>query len=431
MTHNSKALAALSPWQMVVGLGLVSLTADMVADGGKALFGPLLGSLGASALIIGLVSGAAEAMSLLLRLVFGPLADKVGNHWGWTIAGYGVTAVCIPLLAVAPFVGSAGLVVASVLILTERAGKALRSPSKTALLAHAAGAVGRGRGFGVHKTLDLIGALSGPLVAAAVLAATDDLWPAFLVLVIPGVVAMALLLWMRIKVPDPAVFDALATSDAPPTGQESTPKPTPSGGVVGAAAVWARSLGQGLPREFFVFALATALTTGGLVSYAIISFHLVSQGLLGLALVPMLFAVAMGAAALAALVNGWWYDNRGIRALVVLPLFVALVPPLTLSGSLALVLAGMVSWGFATGLQDSTIKALVADLVPAARRATAYGVFAAIQGGAALLGGVVVGSLYESSLIMLGVVVALSQVMATILIIAVLRQQRNRLPAKS
>ncbi|NTW41800.1 MAG: MFS transporter, partial [Cellulomonadaceae bacterium] len=147
----------MSPWRMVVGLGFVSLAADMVADGGKSIFGPFLGSLGASALTIGLVMGAAEAVSLILRLVAGPLADRSGNHWSWTITGYGVTAVCIPLLAVAPALGGAGLVVAATLILVERAGKAVRSPSKSALLAHAAGAVGRGRGFAVHKTLDLIG----------------------------------------------------------------------------------------------------------------------------------------------------------------------------------------------------------------------------------------------------------------------------------
>ena len=84
---------------------------------------------------------------------FGPVADRTGRYWTLTIIGYGLTAVCVPLLFLAPRLGSAGLAFAVTLILLERLGKAVRSPSKSALLAHVAGAVGRGRGFGVHKAL--------------------------------------------------------------------------------------------------------------------------------------------------------------------------------------------------------------------------------------------------------------------------------------
>jgi len=400
---------------MVVGLGLVSLTADMVADGGKSLFGPLLGTLGASALVVGLVTGAAEGASLVLRVIAGPLADRAGNHWGWTILGYGMTAVCIPLLAVAPFAGASGLVIAATLIIVERVGKAARSPSKTALLAHAAGAVGRGRGFGVHKALDLVGAFSGPILVAAVLTATSQLWAAFLALAVPGALTMALLLWMRRRVPDPSIYDpAPNDADEPPDAETIRPP------------WWTQALGRDLPGEFFVYAAAAGLTTGGLVSYGIISFHLTQAGIVALPLIPVVFAAGMVAAAIAALANGWLYDRYGAQVLLVLPLLVALVPPLALSGNLGLALSGMACWGFATGLQDSTIKALVADLVPAARRATAYGVFAAIQGLAALLGGAVVGALYGSPGTLF-VLIAASQALATALLVLVLtRQHRQR-----
>ncbi len=78
--------------------------------------------------------------------------------------------MCVPLLAVAPELGSAGLAVATLLILAERTGKALRSPSKSVLLASAAQSVGRGKGFGVHKALDQVGRSRGPLVVAGVAA---------------------------------------------------------------------------------------------------------------------------------------------------------------------------------------------------------------------------------------------------------------------
>ena len=95
-----------------------------------------------------------------------------------TIAGYGLTAVCVPLLAVTPFLGAAGLVLGCLLVLAERTGKAVRSPAKSTLLAHAAGRRA-GRGFGVHKALDQVGAFAGPLVVAGVIALTGALWPAF------------------------------------------------------------------------------------------------------------------------------------------------------------------------------------------------------------------------------------------------------------
>jgi MFS family permease len=160
------------------------------------------------------------------------------------------------------------------------------------------------------------------------------------------------------------------------------------------------------------------------VSYGVISFHFTRQGLVAIPVVPVVFALGMAAAAIAALANGWLYDRVGPRVLLVLPLLVALVPPLTLGGNLGWALVGVLCWGAAGGLQDSTIKALVADMVPAPRRATAYGVFAAIQGLAALGGGAVVGALYDNSLALLAPVVTVSQALATAMLILVLVRRR-------
>ena len=157
---------AWTPWRTVVAFGTVSLAGDMVYEGMRSIAGPFLGSLGASALIVGLITGAGEAIALVLRLFSGALADRTGRYWSLTILGYAMTAVCVPLLAVTPFVGSLGLALAATLILLERAGKAIRSPSKSALLARVAVAVGRGRGFAVHKALDQVGAFAGPLLVA-------------------------------------------------------------------------------------------------------------------------------------------------------------------------------------------------------------------------------------------------------------------------
>ncbi|HEU4755221.1 MAG TPA: MFS transporter, partial [Agromyces sp.] len=198
--------AGLRPWSMVLGLGFVSLTIDMVSDGAISVGGALLEQLGASATLVGVVTGAATAIALVLRLVTGPWADRTGGYWGFTIVGYAMSAVSVPLLALTPVLGGASLAAASTLILVERTGKAVRGPAKTVLLADAAGVVGRGKGFGVHKLLDQIGAFAGPLLVAAIAAITGALWPAFLALAVPAVVAMVLLAWLRARVPDTSVY---------------------------------------------------------------------------------------------------------------------------------------------------------------------------------------------------------------------------------
>ena len=340
----------------------------------------------------------------MLRLFFGSLADRTGYYWGLTLVGYAMTAVCVPLLAVTPFIGAAGLAVACTLILAERAGKAVRSPSKSALLAHAAGAVGRGRGFGVHKALDQVGAFSGPLLVAGMVAATAVIWPAMAILAIPGALSIGLLILIRAHMSEPP---------------EHVAEP-PGTGWIG------QNFGTNLPRAFFVFAAAAGAATGGLVTYGLIGFHLSEAGIVPVAAVPLLYAAAMAVAAVAALASGWVYDRRGGKVLYVLPVLVAIVPPFALSPHLALVVVGICAWGAAVGVQDSTVKALVADLVPAPRRATAYGVFAAIQGGAAVAGGALAGFLYSRSILALTIIIAVVQAISLILLVINTREVRER-----
>ncbi|MBC7593857.1 MAG: MFS transporter [Kineosporiaceae bacterium] len=392
-----------SPWRTVLGFGVVSLSADLVYEGARSITGPLLASLGASALLVGVVTGAGEAIALVLRLFFGSLADRTGNYWGLTLIGYALTAVCVPLLAITPFIGAAGLTVACVLILAERTGKAVRSPSKSALLAQAAGQVGLGRGFGVHKALDQIGAFSGPLIVAGVVAVSAAIWPAMAVLAIPGALSITLLLWIKRKMPDPPVADNTVVEQGP----------------------IARNFGMDLPRPFFIFATAAGAATAGLVTYGLIGFHLAEERIVPVAGVPVLYALAMAVAAVAALASGWFFDLWGGKVLFALPVLVSLVPPLALSSRLPLVVAGVCVWGAAVGVQDSTVKALVADLVPAPKRATAYGVFAAIQGGAAIAGGALAGYLYSRSIISLTIIIAVVQAAALVLLIVNTRAVRS------
>ena len=408
--RSSWASPRWSPWRAVIGFGVVSLLADMVYEGARSITGPLLASLGASAVLVGLITGAGEAMALLLRVIFGSWADRTGRYWAITYAGYAVTVVCVPLLAITPFVATGGLVLACLLILAERFGKAVRSPAKSALLAHAAGAVGLGRGMGVHKALDQVGAVAGPLLVATVAAVAGALWPALAVLIIPGTTALLVLAWIRHRMGDP---------NPPPDD-----RPEPS---AGAAAKTVRSpgprlvSGAGLPVSFWLFAAAAGAATAGLVTFGVISYHLTTGHVVPVATIPLIYAAAMAAEALGALATGSLFDRIKGRILLVLPFLVAAVPVLAFSTSPLIAILGVLIWGTAVGIQDSTVKALVADLVPSTRRATAYGVFAAVQGGAAMAGGAMAGALYQQSLPILIAVVGITQIGTLLLLLATLR----------
>jgi hypothetical protein len=107
-----------------------------------------------------------------------------------------------------------------------------------------------------------------------------------------------------------------------------------------------------------------------IVTFGSISFHLVERALVPVSGVPLLYAGAM-----AALVTGCVYDRLGGQILLTLPFIVAAIRPLAFGGSLAAVVVGVLRWGAAVGVQDSTVKALVAHLVKRERRAaTAYGI---------------------------------------------------------
>ncbi|MGW7408951.1 MFS transporter [Streptomyces sp. NPDC054833] len=396
-----RSSAGMGPWRFVVWFGTVSLLADVVYEGARSITGPLLASLGASSLVVGTVTGAGEAAALGLRLVSGPIADRTRRFWGLAIAGYALTVVTVPLLGVAGVLWAV-----CVLVIAERVGKAVRSPAKDTLLSHATAATGRGRGFAVHEALDQIGAIAGPLLVAGVLALTgNDYGPALGVLAVPGIAVLLLLFRLRARVPDPEAYERGVTAAAP---QPETPE---------------RRDGR-LPRAFWTYAGFTAATTTGFATFGVLSYHLVQRHLLTAAWVPVLYAAAMAVDAVAALATGWAYDRVGPRVLVVLPVLTAGVVVLAFSDTVAIAVAGSLVWGAAMGIQESTLRATVADLVPGGRRATAYGLFAGVVGAASLVGGALTGGLYGYSVPVLITVVIAIQVAAVVLL-AVTRVDRR------
>jgi MFS family permease len=385
----------LSAMRFVVAFGVVSLLADFVYEGARSIVGPFLATFGASAGLVGFIAGAGEAVALVSRLWTGALSDRTGRHWALSILGYVITVVSVPLLAIAW-----ALWPAAVLVVAERFGKSVRTPARDTMLAQASSDVGRGRAFALHEALDQSGALVGPLVVAAAVA-LSGFRLGFAVLAVPGLAALCALVWLRRAVPVPADYERAAAPDRP------------------------RDSGGRLPPRFWWYAGFTALNMTGYATFAVLAYHLQVRDIVSNAEIPVIYALAMGMAALAALGSGWVYDRVGLRGLVVVPLLTAAVPFLSFSTKPALVWLGAALWGAAVGVHESTMRAAVADLVPSARRGAGYGTFTAIYGLAWLAGSTAIGVLYSHSTSAATTFIVVLQVAALVAFVPVARRVKN------
>ncbi|MFJ9820308.1 MFS transporter [Streptomyces sp. NPDC101151] len=161
--------AAIAP--TVLALGTVSLVTDVSSEMVTAVL-PLylVAGLGLSPLGFGLLDGIYNGFSALVRLAGGHLADRGGGRHKWVAGfGYGVSALCKPLLLMAHSLTPIGLILAA-----DRTGKGLRTAPRDALISLSSTPETRGRAFGVHRAMDTAGALFGPLVAFLILRATVD-----------------------------------------------------------------------------------------------------------------------------------------------------------------------------------------------------------------------------------------------------------------
>ena len=393
MTAEPLSRNRISPIRFIVGFGVVSGLADVVYEGARSIIGPYLGSLGASAATVGLVTGLGEASALVLRLFTGRLSDRTGRPWPQTIVGYALTVACVPLIGL-----TSGLPAAALLYNGERFGKAVRTPARDTMLAHASAKLGRGYAFGLHEALDQTGAVIGPLLLAAALTLGFGYRVAFAILAGPGLVALVVLLRLRRRAPHPLDYE--------PTAQVSEAKRL--------------RLDARLPGRFWLYAAFSVATMLGFSTWAVLAFHATQRHLVSVGTVPVLYALAMAAAAVAAVVFGRVYDRVGLRGLVVLPPLAAVVPFLSFADSVLPVVLGAAVWGAAMGVHESTLRAAVADLVPAHRRGAGFGTFTALYGLAWLLGSVVIGALYEHSPAAADGFVVAVQVVAMVLLVPLL-----------
>ena len=351
--------------RFIVCFGLVSLFADMTYEGAYSGIGPFLTDLGVGAAAVGFISGLGEMVAASLRYFSGRFADRTRAYWTLVIVGYVLNLLAIPGLA---FVKS--WKAAAVLIVLERTGKAIRGPARDVLLSEATGIVGHGTGFGIHAAMDQTGAVLGPLMVAWIVSRTGQFGPAFLDLSVPAALALAAIL--------------LARHFRPNQGKPPAPKPS-----------------KPLTNLFWMYVLASGLLAIGFLDFTLLGFHFQRVHLFEPQMIPYLYAGGMAVVGITALVCGRLFDRYGIVVLAVGVLVTMLALPLGFLGGQVAGILAVACWAAGHGVQDATLRSGIAQVVSMNKRGSAFGAFNGVFGVMWFFGSVVMGLLYDRSLVAL------------------------------
>ena len=346
--------------KFIVCLGAVSLFADMTYEGAYSIMGGFLKDLGATATEVGIIAGVGEMIAASLRYFSGKLADRTRAYWSIAIAGYAMNLLVVPALA---FVGT--WQAAAFLIIAERTGKALRGPARDVLLSDATGKVGHGWGFGLHAAMDQTGAVAGPVLMAITVARMHSFAPAFLRLAAPALLAFVAIIAARYVYPE--------NKGTPPSGKDT----------------------KVLPRVYWIYVAAAGMLALGFLDFPLLSYHFENTKLVSRAVIPLLYALAMGVNGLTALIFGRLFDRYGIVVLAWGILISMLSVPLGFLGGAAAATVGVCCWALGLGVQDASLRSGIAQLVSMNKRGNAFGTFNAVYGIMWFAGSATMGLLYD------------------------------------
>ena len=348
-------------------LGFVSLFMDVSSEMIHSLLPIfLLGTLGVSATLLGLIEGLAEATAQIMKLFSGLISDRFGNRKGLALLGYGMAAVVKPLF---PLATSATAVFTA--RIADRVGKGIRGAPRDAMVADITPPELRGAAFGLRQSLDTVGAFIGPLAAVGLMILYVDnvravLWFAC----VPALVAVAIL--------------AFGIQEPKHVGI-TTRKP-------GLNLVTAKLLGG----NFWLVTVAAAFLMLARFSEA---FLIIKASEVGLPAryIPLVLVVMSIVYSLTSYPVGILSDKFGRRGLLLLGLAVLLVSDFVLgySTSIETMFIGVGLWGLHMGLTQGLLSTMVADTAPADLRGTAFGVFSLVSGVVVLIASALAGYLWD------------------------------------
>jgi MFS family permease len=349
-------------------LGLVSLFMDISSEMIHSLLPMfLVGTLGASTLMVGLIEGLAESTSLIVKVFSGALSDYLGKRKALAVFGYALGTLTKPLFALAP---TAGIVLSARVL--DRVGKGVRGAPRDALVADIAPAEVRGAAFGLRQSLDTVGAFLGPLLAVGLMLLwANDFRAVFWVAVIPGILAVSLLLF-GVREPERHVG-----------GKRTNPIRRENLKRLSGAYWWVVGIGA-------VFTLAR-FSEAFLVLRA-------QQGGIPVAYVPLVMMGMNVVYSGSAYPFGRLSDQMNHGKLLSLGLMVLVAADLVLAANdhWLTVAVGVSLWGLHMGITQGLLATMVAGTAPTDLRGTAYGFFNLVSGIAMLIASAVAGLLWDS-----------------------------------
>lgn len=351
-------------WIFVFLIGIVSLFADMTHEGARSITGPFLATLGASATVVGFVAGLGELLGYAIRFVSGLISDRTRKYWTVTFVGYIINLFAVPLLAL-----SGSWPIAAVLMVMERTGRGIRNPPRDTMLSRATAVVGHGKGFGFHEALDQIGAVLGPLIVGGVYLISGSYHTSFKILFVPALIALFVLIAAKRKYPKTDNFENKTQVTTFPDYK----------------------------KVFRLYLIALSLIALGFADFPLIAYHFTKSHQVPIHAIPLMYVIAMSVDGIAAVIIGKFLDGKSIYVLIFSTLISAFFAPLVFYGNIYSAICGMILWGVGMGVQESVVRAILATILPVAKRATGMGLFYANFGVFWFLGSFFMGWLYDIS----------------------------------
>jgi len=348
-------------------LGFVSMFMDISSEIIHSLLPMfLVASLGASAMMVGLIEGVAEATTPIVKICSGALSDYLRNRKWLAVIGYGMGALSKPLFALAP---TAGIVLTA--RVADRIGKGVRGAPRDALVADITPPHLRGAAYGLRQALDTVGAFLGPLLAVVLMLLwADNFRLVFWVAVIPGLIAVALLIF---GVKEPEHYATAKRIN--PLRLDNLKK---------------------LTRQYWWVVFIGAVFTLARFSEAFLVLRAM-QGGIPIAFVPLVMVAMNLVYSISAYPFGKLADSMSHTRLLAIGLVVLIAADLVLAhgNHWSVVLLGVALWGLHMGLTQGLLATMVAHTAPTDLKGTAFGFFNLMSGVAMLIASVVAGELWD------------------------------------
>jgi len=365
---------------VITFFGFISLFGDIIYESARSVYGPFTNLLNMDIVLVGLITGIAEFLGYIIRLVSGYLSDKSKNPWLFTFIGYSML-IFVPLI---------GLInqwqILAIFIVFERIGKAIRSPAKDSILSSSAKVVGTGMGFAIQEFFDQIGAFAGPLIFTLVFVLFKDRSPifnyklGFSLLWIPFILLILFLIYTYQKSKDPEIYENYGKNLKNEIEEKK------------------------LNQILIIYSIFTFFTTLGFISFILIGYYLKEKNIFDDKTIPFLYSIAMGVDAIFALIIGKIYDTLknkykneagGLNVLLFIPLFTLIIPFLLFIKNNLFIILSVVLWGIVMGAHETVMKSAIADITHFKKRGLGYGVFNTVYGVSIFLGSAFLGYLIK------------------------------------